>query len=90
VYGDSGVTEPDLATGSTYSGGPGVDKHHPDFFPSGSTQLRGFSRPGSILSSQFVSRLLELEPFFLTNSVWMSQEVWRNVDGWLTAVDVCI
>jgi len=55
---------------------------------SGSTQLRGFSRLGSIISSHFLPRLLELEPFFLKNSIWMSREVWRNVNGGLTAVDV--
>jgi len=55
--------------GSRYSGDPGVDKHHPIFISSVSTQLRGFSRPGSIISSHFLPRLLELEPFFLTNSV---------------------
>jgi len=76
--------------GSTYSGDPGVDRHHLIFISSGSTQLRGFSRPGSIISSHFLPRLLELEPFFLTNSVWMSREVRRNVDGGLTAVDVYI
>jgi len=32
-------------------------------------QLRGFSWPGSIISSHFLPRLLVLEPFYLTNSV---------------------
>jgi len=62
VYGDTGVTEVDRAMGSTYSGDPGVDRHHLIFISSGSTQLRGFSRPGSIRFSQFLPRLLELEP----------------------------
>jgi len=69
VNGDTGVTEVDWATGSTYSRDPGVHRHHLIFISSGSTQLRGFSRPGSIISSHFLSRLLELERFFLTNSV---------------------
>jgi len=55
--------------GSTYSGDPGVDRHHVIFISSGSMQLRGFSRPGSIISSRFLRMLLELEPFILTNSV---------------------
>jgi len=88
VYGDTGVTEVDWATGSTYSRDPGVDRHHLIFISSGSTQLRGFSRPGSIMSSHFLPRLLELEPFFLTNSVRMTREVWRNVDGGLTDVQL--
>jgi len=62
VYGDTGVTEADWAAGSTYSGDPGVDTHHRIFISSGSTQLRGFSRLGSIISSHFLPRLLELEP----------------------------
>jgi len=62
VYGDTGVTEVDWATGSTYSGDPGVDRHHIIFISSGTTQLRGFSRPSSIISSHFLPRLLELEP----------------------------
>jgi len=62
VYGDTGVTEVDCATGSTNSGDPGVDSHHRIFISSGSKQLRGFSRPGSIISSHFLPRLLELEP----------------------------
>ena len=39
------------------------------FISSGSTQLRGFTRPGSFISSHFLPRLLELERFFLTHSV---------------------
>jgi len=69
VFGDTGVTEVDWATGSTYSGDPGVDRHHLIFITSGSMQLRGFSRPGSIISSHLLPRVLELEWFFLTNSV---------------------
>ena len=69
VYGDTGVTEVDWATGSTYSGDPGVDRHHIIFISSVSTQLRGFSRPGSIISSHFLRRVVELEQFFLTNYV---------------------
>jgi len=62
VYGDTGVTEVHRATGSTYSGDPGVDRHHLIIISSGSTQLHWFSRPGSIISSHFLPRLLELEP----------------------------
>ena len=62
VDGDTGVKVVDWATGSTYSGDPGVDRHHLMFIWSGSTQLRGFSRPGSIISSHFLPRLLQLEP----------------------------
>jgi len=46
-----------------------VDKQHLILISSGSTQLGGFSRPGSIISSHFLPMLLELERFFLTNSV---------------------
>jgi len=67
VFRDTGVTEEDWATGSTYLAGPGVDRYHHIFISSGSTQLHGFSRPGSIISSHFLPRLLELEPFFLLN-----------------------
>jgi len=42
------------------------------------------------MCSHFLPRLLELEPFFLTNSGSMSQEVWGNLDGGLTAIDVYI
>jgi len=69
VYGDTGVMEVDRATGSTYSGAPWVARHLLIFISSGSTQLRGFSQPGSIISSHYLPRLLELEPFLLTNSV---------------------
>jgi hypothetical protein len=55
--------------GSIDSGHPGVDRHHLIFISSASAQFRGFSWPGSIISSHFLPRLLELEPFFLTNSV---------------------
>jgi len=67
VYGDTGVTEVDWVTGSTFSGDPGVDGHHLIFISSGSTQLRGFSRPGSIISSHVLPRLLELEPPIMLN-----------------------
>jgi len=50
-------------------GYPRVDRHLLIFISSGSTQLCGFSRPGSIISSHFLPRLLELEPFSLTNSI---------------------
>jgi len=53
--------------GSTFSGDHGVDRHHLIVISSGSMQLRGFSWPGSIISSHFVSRLLELELFFITH-----------------------
>jgi len=55
VYGDTGVTEVDWPTGSTYLGHPGVDRHHLIFISSGSTQWRGFPWPGSIISSHFPS-----------------------------------
>jgi len=45
----------------------------------------GFSTPGSIISSHPIPMLLELEPLFLMNSVWMSREVRRSVDGGLSA-----
>jgi len=41
----------------------------------GSTQLHGFSQPDSIISSHPLPTLLKPELCFLTNSVWMSQEV---------------
>jgi len=55
--------------GGTYSGDPGVERHYLIFNSFGSTLLRGFSRPGSIISSHFLPRLPELEQFILTNSV---------------------
>ena len=46
----------------------------------------GSSTPGSIISSHPIPTLLEPEPLFLMNSVWMSREVWRrSVDGGLSA-----
>jgi len=51
----------------------------------GSTQLRGSSTPGSIISSHPIPTLLEPEPLFLMNSVWMSREVRGSVDGGLSA-----
>jgi len=78
VFSDTGVTEVDWATGSSYSGHPGVDRHHLIFISSRSAQLRGFSWPGSIISSHFLPRLLELERFFLTNSVVLSMGVFMS------------
>jgi len=70
VYGDTGVTEVDRATGSTYSGDPGVDRHHLISISCGSTQLRGFSRPGSIISSHFLRwDLCLLAPSFHHNGL---------------------
>ena len=86
VHGDTGVMELYCATGSTYSGNPRVDRHHLIVILSGSAQLRWFSRLGSIISSHFLPRLIELELFVLTNSVSMSEEVWRNVNGGITAI----
>jgi len=90
VYGDTGVTEVDWLMGSADSGDPAVDRHHLIFISSGSTQLRGFSQLGRIISSHFLPRLLVLERFILTKSIWMSREALWNVDGGLTAVDVYI
>jgi len=45
----------------------------------------GSSMPDSIIYSHRIPTLLELEPLFLMNSVWMSQEVRRSVDGGLSA-----
>jgi hypothetical protein len=53
----------------------------------GSTKLRGSSWPGNIISSH-LSALLKLELLPVTNSIWMSREVWRNVDGGLPTVYV--
>jgi len=86
VYGETGVTELDWAMGCTFSGNSGVDRYHLIFISSGSTQLRGFSQLGSIISCDFLPQLLELEPFLLTNSIWMLQVVWQNIDGGQTAV----
>jgi len=85
VYRDTGVTEVDWAMGSTHPGYPMVDRHHLIFISFGSTQLRGFSRPGSIICCQFLPRLLELRQFFLANLVWRSREEWQIVDGGPTA-----
>jgi len=54
-------------TGSTYSGYPGVDRHHLIFISTGAPELRGFSRPGSIISPHHLLRLLKLEPLILLN-----------------------
>ena len=55
VDGDTGVTKRESATRSTYSGDSWVDRYHLLSISSGSTQLRGFSWPGSIISSHFPS-----------------------------------
>jgi len=49
-----------------------------------STQLRGPSRPGSIIFPHAVSTLLEPELLNLNKSIWMLREVQRNIDGWLS------
>jgi hypothetical protein len=76
----------DCATGSTYSGVPGVDKHHLIIISSGFSQMRGFSWPGSFILSYKLPTLLKLELVCLTNSAWMSREVWQNVEGGLTDI----
>jgi len=45
----------------------------------------GSSTPGSIISSHLILTLLEPDPLFLMNSLWMSREVRRSVDGGLSA-----
>jgi len=45
----------------------------------------GSSMPGTIISSHPIPKLLEPEPLFFMNSVWMSREVWLSVDGGLSA-----
>ena len=40
---------------------------------------------GSIISSHPIPSLLEPELLFLMNSLWMLREVWRSVDGGLSA-----
>jgi hypothetical protein len=51
----------------------------------GFTQLAGSSWPGSIISSHLLPTHHELEQLSLMNSISMSREVWRNVDGGLSA-----
>ena len=46
----------------------------------------GSSTPGSIISSHPIPTILEPEPLILLNSVWMSRQVWRSVDGGLSAI----
>ena len=46
----------------------------------------GSSTLGSIISSHPIPTLLEPEPLFLMNPLWMSREVRRSVDGGLSAV----
>jgi len=46
-----------------------------------SMQWRTSSWQHSIISSPHLPTLLQQEPLFLTNSVWMSPEARRNVDG---------
>ena len=43
----------------------------------------GSSMPGSIISSHPIPKLLEPEPLFLMNFLWMSREVRRSVEGGL-------
>jgi hypothetical protein len=45
----------------------------------------GCSTPGSIISSHWISTLLEQEPLILTNSLWMLREVRQSVEGGLSA-----
>jgi len=45
----------------------------------------GSSMPGSIRSSHPIPTLLNPAPLFLMNSIWMSREVRRSVDGRLSA-----
>jgi len=47
----------------------------------GSTQFRGSSTPGSIISSHPIRMLIEPEPLYRMNSVWMSRGLRRSVDG---------
>jgi len=44
--------------------------------------LYGSLQLGIILPSHPLSTLLEPEPLFLTNSLWMAREVWGSVDNW--------
>jgi len=46
--------------------------------------MRGSSTPGNIISSHPIFTLLEPDPLVLMNSVWMSSEVRRSVDGGLS------
>ena len=46
--------------------------------------MRRSSTPGSIMSSHPIPTLLEAEPIFLMNSIWMMREVWWSVDGGLS------
>jgi len=45
----------------------------------------GSSTPGSIITSHPIPTLLEPEPLFLMNSLWMSRAVRRSVEGGLSA-----
>jgi len=45
----------------------------------------GSSTPGSIISSHPIPMLFEPEPLYLMNSLWMSREVRRSVEGGLSA-----
>jgi len=69
---------------NTHSVFPNLWSH--SLFPRfrGSTQLRGSSWPGCIISSHLLPTLLQLELLSLTNSVWMSRAVWWNVNGGLS------
>jgi len=46
----------------------------------GSTQMSGFSQPGTIIRSPPLSMLLESELVFLANSIWMPRAARRSVD----------
>jgi len=48
-------------------------------------QLRGSSTPGSIISSHLIVTLLQPEPLWIMNSMWMLREVRWSVDRWLSA-----
>jgi hypothetical protein len=45
----------------------------------------GSSTPGSIISSYPIPTLLEPDLLFVRNSVWISREVQRSVDGVLSS-----
>jgi len=51
-----------------------------------STHSRGSSTPGSIILPHPISMVLEPQALFLMDSVWMSREVRRSVDGGLAAL----
>jgi len=55
----------------------------PRFHPS--TQLRGSSTPGSIISCHQIPTLIEPERLLLMNDIWLSRVVRRSVGGGLSA-----